>query len=34
MAFAPGAVVLQGSMGQPVRFGERIGLVAARGGAA
>ena len=34
MAFAPGPVVLQGSMGQPVRFGERIGLVAARGGAA
>jgi phosphatidylserine decarboxylase len=33
MAFAPGAVVLEGSMGQPVRFGERIGLVAARGGA-
>jgi phosphatidylserine decarboxylase len=32
MAFAPGAVVLQESMGQPVRFGERIGLVAARGG--
>jgi phosphatidylserine decarboxylase len=34
MAFSPGAVVLQGSMGQPVRFGERIGLVAARGGPA
>jgi phosphatidylserine decarboxylase len=34
MAFAPGPVVLQGSMGQPMRFGERIGLVAARGGAA
>lgn len=34
MAFAPGPVVLQGSMGQPVRFGERIGLVTARGGAA
>ena len=34
MAFAPGAVVLQGSMGQPVRFGERIGLAPARGGAA
>lgn len=33
MAFAPGPVVLQGSMGQPVRFGERIGL-AARGGPA
>lgn len=33
MAFAPGAVILQGSMGQPVRFGERIGLVT-RGGAA
>lgn len=32
MAFAPGPVVLQGSMGQPVRFGERIGLVTARGG--
>jgi phosphatidylserine decarboxylase len=34
MAFAPGTVVLQGSMGQPVRFGERIGLMAARGGSA
>jgi phosphatidylserine decarboxylase len=34
MAFAPGPVVLQGSMGQPVRFGERIGLVTARGGSA
>lgn len=34
MAFAPGPVVLQGSMGQPVRFGERIGLVTARGGPA
>lgn len=33
MAFSPGAVILQGSMGQPVRFGERIGLVT-RGGAA
>jgi phosphatidylserine decarboxylase len=33
MAFAPGAVILQGSMGQPVRFGERIGLVTARKGA-
>jgi phosphatidylserine decarboxylase len=34
MAFSPGPVVLQGSMGQPVRFGERIGLVTARGGSA
>jgi len=34
MAFAPGPVVLQGSMGQPVRFGERIGLVTGRGGPA
>lgn len=33
MAFAPGPVVLEGSMGQPVRFGERIGLVSGRGGA-
>lgn len=32
MAFAPGPVVLQGSMGQPVRFGERFGLLAARTG--
>jgi phosphatidylserine decarboxylase len=34
MAFAPGPVVLEGSMGQPVRFGERIGHVAAREGSA
>jgi phosphatidylserine decarboxylase len=34
MAFAPGPVVLQGSMGQPVRFGERIGLAGVRGGSA
>lgn len=32
MAFAPGPVVLEGSMGLPVRFGERLGIVA-RGGA-
>jgi len=33
MAFAPGAVVLEGSMGQPVRFGERLGRVARGSGA-